>query len=130
MMRAFTPGELTRMRATQDGAMMDTCLILAYSEGAQDEYGKTRPTYTAGAATRCGFDGAKHDEAMDEAEVEVADGQLRLPLGTAVGHKDRIKITNRYGEALATPPIYDTIGEPAKGPSGLVLNLKLVTDGS
>ena len=129
-MRAFTSDELERMQAAQGDAMQDTCVRLAYGSSSTDDYGMPVATYTAGEAMSCGFDPTAKEEAMDGTQVVMTDAKLRLPIGTTLDHRDRIRITHRFGVALASPPTFEIIGEPERGPSGLVLNLRLVTDGS
>ena len=129
-MRVLDPAELARMRATQASSMMDTCVVLAYGEDGSDNYGLPEHCYTPQDPTPCGFDPGAGKEVMDGAQVVVTDARLRLSLGTAVDPRDRIRITHRFGEALATPPTFEILGEPERGPSGMVLNLRLVTDGS
>lgn len=126
----FTTAELAGMQATQQSAMMDTCVIEAFSFGLTDEYGKQQPVYTAGVATACGFDPNRHSEVMEGAQVAIADAQLRLPLATVIDQRDRVKVTHRFGVALSNPDVYEVIGEVARGPSGVVVDMRNVTDGS
>jgi hypothetical protein len=51
---------------------------------------------------------------------------LRLPLGTAVDAADRIEIVQRFGVAHAGE-MYEVVGDPRQGPSGLVCSLAAVT---
>lgn len=127
-MRVFTSNELARMRATQESAMMDTCVRLQRSEAAADDYGRPQPVYSEAETLSCGFDPSKSKEVMDGTQVVLTDAVLRLPIGTEISNLDRIKITHRHGEALTNAPVYAIVGEPLRGPSGLVLNLRLVAD--
>jgi hypothetical protein len=38
-------------------------------------------------------------------------------------------VTHRYGQALATPQVYEVVGPTKEGPSCLVCDLRLATDG-
>lgn len=125
-MRVFTTTELSRMQGTQDSAMMDSCKILAYS-AVVDDYGNAAETYTAGDEMDCGFDPTANREVMDDTEVVITDAALRLPIDTDVSNLDRIQITKRHGVAV-TAETYEIIGNKERGPSGLVLKLRLVTD--
>jgi hypothetical protein len=126
-MRVFTATELSRMQVTQDSAMMDSCKILAYSAVA-DDYGNAAETYTAGDEMDCGFDPTANREVMDDTQVVITDvALLRLPIDTVVSNLDRIQITKRHGVAV-TAETYEIIGNKERGPSGLVLKLRLVTD--
>jgi hypothetical protein len=119
----------SRMQHTYDAAMPDTCVRLVYS-ATPDAYGQPSPTWTAAAASlACGYNG-KSREVMDGAQVVMTDGSLRLPIATVLVNTDRIRLTHRHGVALATALAYEIIGAPAQGPMGLVVNLRLVTDGS
>lgn len=126
-MNAFSDIELERMQATQESAMMDLAQVLTRSAGTGD-YGYGPATYLAGRSIACGFD-PKPREVMGDTQVEMSDGTLRLPIGTAVTHLDRVKITRRFGSVVPAQT-YEIMGQPARGPSGLVLNLRRVTDGS
>lgn len=112
--------------------MQDQCQLLTRSTPSDDDYGLPEETFTAGALYDCGFDPSARDEAMDETEVVMMDAKMRLPLSAQgdFSNVDRWKITKRFGATLSSQPIYKIIGDPERGPSGLVLNLKLVTDGS
>lgn len=126
-MNPFSTTELERLQATQDSAMQDECILLQYVAGSGD-YGYGQPTYTTGATVACGLN-HKAREVMEDTQVVLTDAVLRLPIGTAVDNLDRVKITKRYGVAI-TPETYEVIGQPDRGPSGIVLNLRRVSDGS
>lgn len=126
-MNAFSTTELERMQGVQEGAMQDTCIILQYAAGSGD-YGYGQPTYTTGATVACGLN-HKAREVMQDTQVVLTDAVLRLPIDTAVDNLDRVKVTKRYGMAI-TPETYEILGQPDRGPSGLVLNLRRVSDGS
>lgn len=128
-MRRFTASELERFQATQESAMMDTCRVLVFTAGTSNAYGQPAITYVAGAAIVCGWK-PNTKEMMADTQVPTWDGRLRMPIATAVGNKDRIRLTHRYGVALSPTQDYEIVGNPERGPSGLVLKLKSVTDGS
>jgi hypothetical protein len=67
---------------------------------------------------------------MDGTEVVLTDAVLRLPIDSVVTNVDRVQVTHRYGEMLLTPWTFAVIGMPRRGPSGLLLNLRLVTFGA
>jgi hypothetical protein len=128
-MNVLSAAELARMQAHNVEAMWDRCTRLVYS-ATPDAYGQPSPTWTAAAASlACGYNG-KSREVMDGAQVVMTDGSLRLPIATVLVNTDRIRLTHRHGVALATALAYEIIGAPAQGPMGLVVNLRLVTDGS
>ena len=128
-MPAYNTADLAFMQETQQITLHDTCLILAYTVGTLNAYGKPAITYSAGTAVACGWK-PETKEVMQDTQVPAWDGRLRLPTGTAVGNKDRIRLTHRYGATLAPAQDYEIIGNPEQGPSGIVLRLKSVMDGS
>jgi hypothetical protein len=128
-MDALTAAELAEMRECQVASLQDTCKVLAYS-ATTDDYGLPKASYTPGAAQACGFDPTSSREVQEGSQVAVVDARLRLPLGTVVTSRDRVQITHRFGEALSSPETYSIIGEPERGPVGLVLNLRTATDGT
>jgi len=127
-LRALSKGELGRMRLTQNSAMLDTCVLMIYAEASRDEYNKPTYAYTDGKTVPCGLS-FRTTERMGQAQVAAGDAVLRLPIGTEITRLDRLKVTKRHGEPI-TPITFDIIGEPQRGPSGLVLTLLKVTDGS
>ena len=129
-MRAPTTGQLSRMQAANVAAMWDTCYRLVYAAGTPDAYGQPTPaTYTAAAtALVCGLDQQASTELLPGTQVPLFDARLRLPVATTITHLDRIKVTKRYGASLAAALYYTIIGEPRRGPSGLLLDLNTVTD--
>lgn len=129
-MRVLQTGELTRLRSAQEAAMMDTAVRLVYRETGKDEYGMAIKGWAEDAELACGYDAKAIKEVMDGTQVVLTDARLRLPIGTVIDNRDRFKITKRFGEILADPPTYEILGEPRQGPSGLLLDLRLVTDGS
>ena len=126
-MTALRPGELTRMQATHAHHLHDAAQILAHSL-VNDAYNVPQPTYTAGAELPCGYEPVGTDEALDEAEVPLFDGKFRFPIGTELSPYDRLRLTKRYGVAI-DPEEFDLVGFPLRGPSGLVVEAKRVTDG-
>lgn len=126
-MRLFQTAELSRLQTAQNNAMQDTCVIQAYS-ATFDTYGAPVITFTDGAPMACGFDptGGKKNRRVDLTALHV-DATVRLPIGTAVNAKDRIKVTRRFGAWLAAALVFDVQGSPQQGPSGLVLELAKVT---
>lgn len=127
-MPLLTAGELDWMRATQADHMNDTCVILVYGS-TTDENNMPKPAYPAGSPMACGFRARTPREVLQRAEVAMSDGDIRLPVGTTIDRRSRIKITKRHGATLSPAEVYEIIGEPLRGPSGLVVLLKRATDG-
>jgi hypothetical protein len=130
-MTMLAADDIVLMRADQALSRWDTCRRLVYTAGAVNAYGMPEPpTYVRGDAITCGLDmRSSAREVMNGTQVVLADARLRLSVNTTLDNRDRIEITQRFGEVLATPLVYEIIGEPERGPSGLVVNLRLATDG-
>lgn len=131
-MRAFSSEELSRMQSTQEDAMQDTCVLLTRSEASTDEYNLPVVEWTESDPISCGlgFESPDREEGMDLAEVAMAEPKLRLPIDTDITNVDRVRMTYRFGVALDTALTFELVGNPTRGPSGLVVQLKAVTDGS
>lgn len=110
--------------------MQDICQLGARSAGAADDFGVPAEVYTYGQSLYCGYRELSPRELQGMTEVARFDGELRLPVDTAIDDIDRVRITHRYGVALATPRVYELAGDARRGPSGLVVQLVEVTDGS
>jgi hypothetical protein len=126
-MRDFTTADLSRMQSTQQAAMQDTCKI-AVRVATVNVLGE--PVYTwpvYGSAIDCGLNmrGGRERERQD-GTILITDGLLRLPIATTVNVTDRIQITHRFGVAISPTLVFDVVGEPMRGPSGLQVELKSV----
>lgn len=133
-MRAFTLTELSRMQGAQEGAMQDQGAILHYVAGVTDEYGMPVSVWVEGPVTECGYDGQRRQEAgvpagTPDTQVELTDGRLRLPIDTTISRLDRFELTQRFGVMLETPVVFELMGEPRRGPSGLLVDVRRVTNG-
>ncbi len=126
-MRSFTLAELAALRRTQTSAMMDTCVILSHSAGATDAFGNPTDIYVAGESVPCGYKPRSTREAQQGNETVLIDAEMRLPVMTVIKATDRVRLLRRYGETLAVPLLFSVVGQPAQGPSGLVVNLRKVT---
>ena len=123
-MSTLSTVELTQMRADQANHYNDTCVIQTLST-ARDTTGAVLPTYTDGSAISCGFEptGGTERKAAGGTAV-ITDATVRLPIGTTVTAKDRVKITKRHGTSI-TALVFGVAGEPQRGPSGLVVELRM-----
>lgn len=115
------------MRAAQDEHMMDICVLQAVVETRDDHNEKVQTWPADSAALICGLDMRPGSErhGTDKTVINY-DATIRLPIATAPGLKDRLKVTKRYGEALGVPLVYDIVGPIQKGPSGVRLLLKII----
>lgn len=126
MSKAFTSDELEGMQAAQEDHMMDACQLGTKTE-SQSTSGHVSVSFSYSESLACGFSakGSKVAERPDGSPV-FSDAALRLPLGTAVTATDRVKLTHRFGVALSPEEEWDVAGEPARGPSGIVVPLNKV----
>ncbi len=123
----FSAIDLTNMRATQDNHMMDTCKFQAVVETIDSMRELVQTWPVDGAEVVCGLDmrsGIERHQ-TDKTLLEY-DATIRLPIASAPGHKDRIKVTKRFGEALGAALVYEIVGPIQRGPSGVRLLLKRV----
>jgi len=122
----LSASDLAGMQAVAEASMMDACKVLAYSTSSTDRYGNPAPTYTPGSEIACGFEPSS-EEVHDSGQVAMTDGVLRLPIDTSIDRRDRIQVTTRYGVAV-TAVTYEILGNPERGPSALVLQLREATE--
>lgn len=130
-MRALTTTQLSRMQDANESAMWDTCYLVTRLAGALDAYGIPEEQWVqAASSTVCGLDLRSSREVLYNSTVWLYDARLRLPIDTDITNLDRIKVTHRHGVELDTPLVFEIIGQPRRGPQGLLLELKTLTDGS
>jgi hypothetical protein len=124
------------MTSAQTAAMPDECELLQRTAGPPDAYGVPTISYGVVATTVCGLEhsqikqsasGEAGGETRLDTQVSTELHQLRLPLGTAVTNVDRIRLTKRFGVAIA-PVLYEVIGNPQRGPSGLLARIQNVKE--
>ncbi len=124
-MRALQTAELSSLQSAQESAMMDTCIIQAYSS-ADDDYGEPLASYTDGDAISCGLNNRGGREIQNgNMTILVTDATIRLPIGTEVEMQDRVKVTHRFGVAAVST--YEVVGPVRRGPSGLQVDVKAVS---
>lgn len=132
----FSAAELDRMQVVQAGTLMDQCELLRRADGVADAYGIPTPSYTVVATVACGLEHSsiKVDTSNEAGGSErlgtqapTEDRLLRLPRDTEVSNVDRVRITRRFGEKAA-PVIYEIVGTPQLGPSGLLVRVQRVTE--
>jgi len=120
--------DLTHMRSTQTGHMPDTCVVQAYTQ-AFNSYGEDVGTWADGTTYACGLEMHPGSERQVQGYTAIVyDAIIRLPITADIDPYDRIKITHRFGEALATPLVYSIVAPDQIGPSGLRLMLRKVTE--
>ncbi len=126
--QTWIDSELAELRQAQEGHMLDRCVILAY-HASRDSYGLPKPAYTTGEEIPCGLDEGNRTEQQSIGHVPLTDAVLRLPLTATITSLSRVRVTRRHGEAVRSPqPVYEVVGVPRLGASGLLVNLRLVTE--
>lgn len=105
--------------------MLDTCELLERAERAQDEYGMPVEQWVSAGNSACGVENRQSDETTN-AEAEMFDAILRLPIDTDITRVDRVIVTHRFGELLDEAEAYELQGEVQRGPSGLQVKVKRV----
>ena len=126
----FAAAELAAMREAQESFMGDACQIGTIHE-SQDDLGQPVPEPASySAETPCGLQmtgGLQSAERRtSDGTIVSADAKLRLPHDAAITDTSVVKITKRFGAAI-TPIVYEVMGAPALGPSGIVCYLLAVT---
>lgn len=125
-MRHFSPGELTQLRATQDGAMMDICELWQPVTTA-DSFGQPLAgSYNKTTGVACGFAPGGRERVLPDKTVIASTPTLRLPIDTTIDDHWLVRLTHRHGEALDTPLDFEVAGPVKRGPSGLVVALRAV----
>lgn len=123
----FASGILARLRSTQLAHMGDTCVRLAYSRTYDDYNAPVDHWSDAGGSVPCGLDMQPGSErSTDNLTVVSWDAVLRISISEVWDPKDRVRVTHRFGEALAVPLVYGLVAPPQRGPSALQLRLRKV----
>ena len=128
-MTVFTADEIAGLQSSQESFMQDTCQV-GVRGSSQDALGELVDTFTYGSAQACGLTmsgGLQRNEfRTSDGTIVYADAALRLAHDAVVTSDDTVKITHRYGSAV-TNVIYEVMGEPLVGSSGIVCYLRRVS---
>lgn len=122
-MPGVSVAELVMLRADAESEMLDTCKIgtkVAGGSAVEPSKGK----YAYGDAISCGFDSSPSSEAQDGSQRTLTDGEIRLPIGTSVSSVNAIQVTHRQGAELGTAEVFEVVGEPRRGMTALVAQVK------
>jgi hypothetical protein len=112
------------MKQTQESVMMDTCVLKRYSE-TFDAMHHPVPAWTDGPVLACGLDMTGGEEVDGNGRVLVRwSATLRLPRGTMLDLRDRIRVIGRLWMMSSNPIEYQIAGPAQEGPSGLVVRLQ------
>lgn len=129
---ALTPCELDSMEEAYLATLLDTCVVMPYTVNGNDGYGKPVESWGDGVTFACGYDpqASRFKESLNQTEVPVEVSALRLPLGVVIDHRDRVRLTHRYGRALNPNLYFEIYSDPIIGLNGITILMKNVTDGS
>ena len=126
MSQDFSAAELTGMRTAHTSHLQDTYVPQVYSR-TFDAFGQEVVTYTDGTAAICALDQRPGSERHGEDSTKIQyDATLRIAITATPDVKDRILVTHRFGEVLATSLVYEVAGPIQCGPSGIQLLLRKV----
>lgn len=117
------------MIETAERSLPDRCQRLAYSEGIDADGRETGPVYTNAEVMPCGFSwGGKGDTDQTQARDDrtVTTPRLRVPLSSTFRARDQVRLTHRYGQAIATPLVFRVEGDPLPGVTVTILELRSV----
>lgn len=120
---SFSSDRLSALRRTAQDLMMDTCRVLSLTEEKND-WGESAYSFLEGDEIVCGLRFLSSRELMSLTEVGSIEAEIRLPHGTEVLAKSRIKITRRCGEDLSPPWIFDVVGSPRQGLTATIVSVK------
>lgn len=128
-MSALSTAEMTAMRADFEETMHDRCIVCPYSGSAK----RTGPEPNdpaswdySGAAIACGLDMDSKSKFYGSQIPADAEGRIRLPHGTDIDQRARIRVTERNGAALAEAWEFDVLGLPRIGMTGVQVYVKRV----
>lgn len=114
-MHPLAATETAKIQDAVEGAMLDTCQVLVYTETPGD-LNEPAITYVPGPVTICRFEGKKQlFEPSEDYGIASANGLVKLPTSVPITSRDHILLLTRFGYALDPPQEYDVKGEPAAG---------------
>jgi hypothetical protein len=120
--------QVAQMKATHVSLMGDTCQIGTYASTTSDAHGQPTETWTYATAISCGVDISKtiRQQQAQGADMSLAfiDGRVRLPLGTTLNRRDRIKVTKMAGTTLTTALVFEGVGEPRPSHTALMVDVR------
>lgn len=122
----FRTDQLDHMREVQKQHMQDRCIIQTCTQTA-NSYGELIETFTDDEIIECGLDMSPGSERRGRDNMVIEwDAVLRLRIDRVPDPKDRIKITERHGEELSTPFIYEIVSPIQRGASGIRIMLRRI----
>jgi len=124
MSKVWSEAEREKMKAEAEAHMPDRCKRLKYS-GTVNKVADTVKTYTEQEKTLiCGIEWKIGTKTTTELTTVVFDAVLRLPIGTEIDERDRVKITSNRGEPVDW--VYEITTPITPGISALRCGIKRV----
>lgn len=119
-----TPNELAQMQADWDDSLNDTCQI-GTRTGTADTYGEMIESYSYATAVACGFEytGGQESE-REQGTILPVDARVRFARATTITHRDRVKLTKRWGTALGMAQTFEVVGYPEAHEAGVIVDLR------
>lgn len=124
----LTATQITQMQNQAGDLMHDTCVVQTYTSSTVDSYRQPTVTYPDGSAISCGFSWRQlgnTERLFPELHSLTYDALVRVPIGTTVTRKDRVKLTKRMGVAI-TNIVFEVSGPVMRGPTCLMVPLRRV----
>jgi hypothetical protein len=123
--------ELASLREHAEASMLDACVLGTLAESGSGWGTSSAPTWTyATTEIACGVGPQQSDQVQDGSGATITHVDIRLPHGAAVTGQHRIKVTKRFGVALATPEYYAIDGAPHSGVSAIICRTRRITGAS
>lgn len=123
----FSDKQLEFMQRVQESRMPDRCTVRYPTAQGVDGY-NVPVMGEQEFYTQCGYDASGGREVADGSETVVADAVIRLPLAVLpyLSKLGKVEVTERHGRRVDPPMVFEMIGDPDEGPSGVVLALRRV----
>ena len=99
----FTDAELDGMRSTVEDTFTQTCTVLTFTAGAEDDYGNATETWVEGATYDCLLSQRRSVEFTDDRNVQLREWVVRLPHDAVVDGKDRLEVDGTTYEIVGPP---------------------------
>ncbi len=124
---SLTEREITQLRESATDSMLDGCQIGTYDDTKRGSTGQVLSDYDWSDVIPCGYKPMANtmsgEFTNENGDVVHAEGRLRLPHGTVIDHKSKVRIVSRAGQDV-DPIEYDVLGLPAVGLTATVAYIR------
>lgn len=128
-MSALSTAEMSSMRADFETTMHDRCIVAPYSGSKKRTSPEPNDPVSwdySGEAIACGLDYSSRAKIPGTQVPADAEGTIRIPHGTVIDQKARIRLTQRNGDDLAPAWDFEILGLPRAGMTGIQVYVKRV----